>query len=164
MRSVGRPSRARRAAPRGFTLIEAMTVVAMVAIVSAIAAPSFRSFIATMNAKSATFDLIADLATARSEAIKLNQTITLAPVSGSWANGWQITDGNGTVLRERPAPGYSLSVSGADVTFGPNGRLAADTADSLVKWDIASSISGVTPRCVVITPTGAARSKSGSCS
>lgn len=161
----GRPAPRRLAAARGFTLIEAMTVVAMVAIVAAIAGPSFRSFLGTMNAKSAAFDLIADLATARSEAIKLNQTTTLAPVSGDWTKGWRVTAGNGAVLRERAAPAYALSISAAvaGVTFAPNGRLAADTADQLVKWNVASGIAGVTPRCVVITPTGAARSKTGSC-
>jgi type IV fimbrial biogenesis protein FimT len=149
---------------RGFTLIEVMTVVAMLAVVAALAAPSFRAISGTMNAKSAAFDLIADLATARSEAIKLNQQTTLAAVGGDWAQGWRVTDAGGTVLRERPALSYAVSVSGAStVTFRPNGRLSADTTDALTKWDIASSISGVTPRCVVITPTGAARSKTGSC-
>jgi type IV fimbrial biogenesis protein FimT len=152
---------------QGFTLIEVMTVVAMIAIVSAIAAPSFRSFIGTMNSKSAAFDLISDLSVARSEAIKLNRNTTLAPVSGDWVNGWRVTDANNNVLRERAALSSSLSISGdataAGVTFRPNGRLADDTAPGNLQWAVSSSIAGVTARCVIVSPTGAARSKYGGC-
>lgn len=150
---------------RGFTLIEAMVVVALLAIVGAIAAPSFRSFIATMNSKSAAFDLINDLSLARSEAIKRNANALVAPVGGDWAKGWQVTSGAET-LRERPALASTLSISGAPtagVTFRPNGRLADDTATANLKWSVNSSISGVSARCVVVTPTGAARSKMGGC-
>ena len=150
----------------GFTLIEAMVVVALVAILSAVAAPSFRSFIGTMNAKSAAFDLIGDLTVARSEAIKLNQNATVMPVGGNWAQGWSVS-ASGATVRTRPALSSSLSISGlgsgAGVTFGPNGRLANDTATANLTWSISSTTSGVTARCVVISPTGSARSKSGTC-
>jgi type IV fimbrial biogenesis protein FimT len=151
----------------GFTLIEAVVVVALLAIVAAVAAPSFRSFIGTMNSKSVAFDLINDLTVARSEAIKRNATTSMAPVGGDWAKGWQVLDANGGVLRERAALTSSLSVSGAavaGVVFRPNGRLSDDVADDNLAWSISSSISGVTARCVVISPTGSARSKTGTCS
>jgi type IV fimbrial biogenesis protein FimT len=159
-----RSSSSRRVA--GFTLIEAMVVVALIAILAGIAAPSFRSFIGTMNSKSAAFDLIGDLTAARSEAVKRNQNVTVVPVAGDWTKGWLVQWGANT-LRERPALTSSLSVSGAPaggVTFGPNGRLSADTVDTNLKWSISSTISGVTSRCVVVTPTGAARSSPGVCS
>ncbi len=161
-----RPRCARRHAS-GFTLIEAVVVVGMLAIVAAIAAPSFRSFVGTMNSKSTAFDLINDLTVARSEAIKRNANASVVPVGGNWSQGWQVRDANGTVLRERAALTSSLSVSGAataGVVFRPNGRLSDDTADGNLAWSISSSISGVTARCVVISPTGSARSKTGTCS
>lgn len=151
----------------GFTLIETMVVVSLLAIVGTIAAPSFRSFIGTMNAKSAAFDLISDLAVARSEAIKGNQVTTLAPVGGDWSKGWSVTDAGGRTLRQREALASSLSVGGAPgggVSFRPNGRLSNDTVTANLGFSITSSIAGVTARCVVITPTGAARSKTGGCS
>jgi len=151
----------------GFTLIEAVVVVALLAIVAAVAAPSFRSFIGTMNSKSVAFDLINDLSIARSEAIKRNANTTLVPVASDWAKGWQLLDANGALLRERAALSSSLSVSGAavsGVTFRPNGRLADDIDDGNLAWSISSTISGVTARCVVISPTGSARSKTGTCS
>lgn len=152
---------------RGFTLIEAVTAVAIVAIVAAIAAPNMRSFVGTMNSKSAAFDLISDLGVARAEAIKRNDTTRMVPVGGDWAKGWQVLDANGGLLRERPALTSSLSISNAavaGVAFRPNGRLSDDTTDGNLAWSISSTINGVTARCVVVTPTGAARSKNGACS
>ncbi len=150
------------AASRGFTLIEAMTVVALLAIVAAIAAPSFRSFIGTMNTKAVAFDLIADLAYARSEAIKQNTTVTVAPAGGAWANGWTVAAG-ADVLRQHDPLAPTIAVSAATVTFRPNGRLGTDVDPALLKWSVTSSVSGVTPRCVVIGLTGAARSENKSC-
>lgn len=143
-----------------------MVVVAILAIVGAIAAPNFRSFIGTMNSKSVAFDLINDLTVARSEAIKGNQNVTVTPVGGDWANGWRVRDANGAALRDRSALASSLSVSGAPgagVAFRPNGRMSDDTAPGNLKWHVSSSIGGVTDRCVVISPTGSAHSKMGAC-
>jgi type IV fimbrial biogenesis protein FimT len=152
--------------PGGFTLIEVMVVVAMLAIVSSLVAPSFRAFIGTMNSKSVAFDLINDLTAARSEAIRRNANTTLVPVAGDWAKGWQLRDANGATLRERAAMSSSLSLTApaAGVTFRPNGRLSDDTSPANLRWSVSSTIAGVTARCVVISPTGAARSSSGVCS
>jgi type IV fimbrial biogenesis protein FimT len=160
-----RPEALKRARSMGFTLVEVMVVVAILGVLAAIAGPSFRSFIGTMNSKSAAFDLVGDLTAARSEAIKRNQVTTVVPVGGNWANGWQVI-ASGATVRARPALTSALSIASAPaagVTFQPNGRLGAETADTNFGWFISSSISGVTSRCVVITPTGSARSKSGTC-
>jgi type IV fimbrial biogenesis protein FimT len=158
----------------GFTLIELIVTIAILAIVSTVAAPSFNSFIGTMRAKSAAFDLISDLSIARSEAIGGNRTVTVAPVGGDWANGWAVV-ANARVgppavaaatVRERAALSSSLSIGVAPVagvTFLPNGRMPNDATAQNAAWSISSSISGVTPRCVVVTANGSARSKMGSC-
>jgi type IV fimbrial biogenesis protein FimT len=155
-----------RAGQAGFTLIEAAVVLTILAIVAALAAPNFRTFIGTMGTKSAAFDLISDLTMARSEALKRNTTIQVVPVSNSWANGWEVLQGT-TVLRQRDSLGSNMSVGGAPnggVVFQPNGRLAnTETSTGNVSWSITSSTSGVTARCVIISPTGSARSKTGAC-
>lgn len=148
---------------RGFTLIEALVVLSIAAILLAIGVPNLSFLIASMNARSASFDLVADLATARSEAIKRNQAVTVEPlVAGNWSQGWRIVTG-ATTLREHTALPSALSVTSdaASLQFGPNGRVGIDAADANLLWRITSS--NATPRCVVITPTGAARSKAGAC-
>jgi len=153
---------------RGFTLIEALVVLSIAAIVLAIGAPNLSHLIASMNARSASFDLIGDLALARSEAIKRNRTITVEPLVGTnWALGWRVVAAatppafpQETILRQREALPTALSVTSGsnELVFQPNGRLGADDS-AKATWAITSSNS--TPRCVVITPTGAARSKVG---
>jgi type IV fimbrial biogenesis protein FimT len=153
-----------RRAGAGFTLIELMVVVSLIAVISTIAAPNLSSMIATMNAKSASFDLVGDLAMARSESLKRNTTVSVVPVNGSWTNGWRVTTpAEATPLRERGAlpSRISLSAPNAGVVFQANGRLSDD--DQGTSWSITSTQSGVTPRCVVITPTGTARAKRGDC-
>jgi type IV fimbrial biogenesis protein FimT len=148
---------------RGFTLTEALVVLSIAAVLIAIGAPNLSYLIGSINARSATFDLIGDLAMARSEAIKRNATVTVAPiVAGNWAQGWRISVG-ATTLREHTALPNALAVASSanDLQFGPNGRVGLDTATANATWAITST--NATPRCVVITPTGAARSKVGAC-
>lgn len=164
--------RAQAAPARGFTLIEGMVVVAILAIVAALAAPNFASFIGTMNTKSAAFDLIGDLTMARSEALKRNVAITVAPVDGTWSKGWRILrppvspEAEPVALRERDSrfSNVSISAPGGGIVFQPNGRLqGTDMVTANAAWSIASSTNGAISRCVIITPTGAARSKPGAC-
>ena len=151
---------------RGFTLTEALVVLSIVAVMVAIGAPNLSHLIASMNARSASFDLIGDLALARSEAIKRNGTVRVEPVVGTnWAQGWRVVAEAtptfpATTLRQREALHGALTVIGANgLVFQPNGRIGADTAPGNASWRITST--NATPRCVVITPTGSARSKVG---
>jgi type IV fimbrial biogenesis protein FimT len=147
---------------KGFTLIEAMIVIAILAVLATIAAPNFRSLIATMNVKSAAFDLVNDFTTARSEAIKRNQAVTVRALTGDWVKGWEIVTGAGpTVLRTREGANMLTFSGAASVDFQPNGRIA--DATTLSKWEISAGVEGVMPRCIIIAPTGSARSTPGAC-
>ena len=155
----------RHRAARGFTLVELIVVLGVVALVGVAAAPGFRSFVDAMGARDASMDLVADLTIARSEALKRNTAITMSPPDGNWGKGWQLRSAD-TLIRERGAlrAGISLDAPAGGVTFLPNGRLSdSDLMVSNVAWSIVSSNASVPPRCVVITPTGSARSRKGSC-
>lgn len=150
---------------RGFTLIEALVVLSIAAIVLAIGAPNLSFLIGSIRARSATFDLVSDLTLARSEAIKRNQAVTVEPIESAngWSGGWQIVTG-GVTLRQHPAlpPSLTVTSAAANLQFQPNGRIGTDdTLIAIREWEITST--NASPRCVVITPTGSARSKHGAC-
>lgn len=84
---------------KGFTLVELMTAIAVLGIATAIAIPSLSNFIDSNRLTGEANNLNASLVSARSEAVKLKTDVTVAPVSGSWANGWVVSyiDGGATV-------------------------------------------------------------------
>jgi len=102
------PIRALRA-QAGFTLVELMFVVVLVATLTAIAIPSFRSMIVNNRLTTQANDFIGAINFARSEAISHNTTATFcragsetattcAGSSGAWGF-WIVRDSAGTVLR-----------------------------------------------------------------
>ncbi len=63
----------------GFTLLELMVVVAVAAVLAAIAAPSFSTFIDNQRLRNASFDIVSDLSLARSEALTRQTTVVITP-------------------------------------------------------------------------------------
>lgn len=90
----------------GFTAIELMVVVSIVAVLAALAGPSFTPLMERWRVRSATEDLASTLYFARSEAIKRGGGITIA-ASGGWNSGWKVThtqDSITTDLQSSPKP------------------------------------------------------------
>ncbi|MCK7574682.1 MAG: GspH/FimT family pseudopilin [Chromatiales bacterium] len=76
----------------GFTLIELVITIAILAILLSIAAPSFTRFTAEQRIRAAATDLQSALLIARSEAVKRRVNMTLSPATGGWAAGWSLRD------------------------------------------------------------------------
>ncbi|HEU4372415.1 MAG TPA: GspH/FimT family pseudopilin [Telluria sp.] len=151
---------ARRAA--GFTLIEMMVGVAIVALLSAIAAPSFNQMVASQRLKGASSDLFSALMRARSEAIKRNTEVTLSPATASqWQSGWVIPNpadsGNRIEVHDALA---GLAMTGPDnVVFLANGRVKGATSPSF-----QLSVAGAPqPRCVNVDLSGRPYQKPSAC-
>jgi type IV fimbrial biogenesis protein FimT len=100
-----RQAKACRRAVKGFTLVEMLIVVAIMAILLALAVPSFNSTVRDNRVLSATNSLAASVAQARSEAVKRGRMVSICPSSGAytncvgtnWATGWIIYLENSSV-------------------------------------------------------------------
>jgi type IV fimbrial biogenesis protein FimT len=113
-----RDPRRRRSSARGFTLIELMVTMTVLAILLSIAAPSFARLMAANRLTTETNELIGSLNLARGEAVRRAQPVSIAASSAAnYAIGWKIfpdsngdgapattaTDTDGNTLREIPA-------------------------------------------------------------
>lgn len=137
-----------------------MVVLSIAAIFLGFGVPALSSMIAGQQVRSASADLHATLAIARSEALTRNSSVTVAPVAGGWAQGWTITAGDGTVLRRQDR--YArLSLTGpAAVMFNGDGRPdAAATPFSISAADAPADAA----RCVRLRLSGRSAIDKGAC-
>jgi type IV fimbrial biogenesis protein FimT len=151
----------RRARAGGFTLIELMTVVSILAVIVGAMAPSFQAFIGGQRARGLTYDLTTDLLLARNEALKRNASITITPSAAGWDQGWTVQDLGRNELIDSHSPfGSHLGVIGApaSITFDVNGRVSAPVGQ--VRMTVTSYSN---QRCVQLDPSGRARSLLGAC-
>ena len=143
----------------GFTAIEMLVALTIIGILVSIAAPSFQTLIVSTRVKSGASDLYGALVFSRSEAIKRNANVTLTPVSGAWANGWQVAAG-ATVLASHGALANlrvdcpSGTTCAQTLTYGRNGRLTSGGISLVVDVPVPSSPRRVAMRCVNIDLSG----------
>lgn len=179
----------RGAVPRGFTLIELMIAVAVLAVLLGIAVPSFND--ATLSSKLGSYanNLVASANLARGEAIKRNTPITLCistdgtncATTGGWEQGWIVAcqttnnivcDGVGSgrlVFHRQQAVQAGIKITANDpairaLTFASSG--VGTTAETLTICRATPTV-GTQQRQVSISATGrasAARTTSSTCS
>jgi type IV fimbrial biogenesis protein FimT len=152
----------------GFTLIEALVTIMIIAVLAALAMPSMNEVLTTQRVKSTAFDLMADMTYARAEAIARGTDVVIASTSGStdWGRGWTIREqAGGTLLREGAARASSITFTGPgpSVTFERTGRATAanPVAFSIVPVDTGAQ--DYQKRCLRLDPSGRARSANGAC-
>jgi type IV fimbrial biogenesis protein FimT len=129
---------ARTCAVAGFTLIEAMTSVAIAATLSTLAAPSLTRMLSSSEISSATGLIAGGLRGARNEAMKRNTAVTFTLTAGDGSPSWavkQVSDDSviqtysaqegGTRVRVTTEP-----AAAALVTFNPFGMVVPDAGDT----------------------------------
>lgn len=151
---------ARRAA--GVTLVELITTVSILGVVSVFAIPAFTRTIADQRVKSASTDFYIALSKARSEAIKRNTNVTVTATSGDWTQGWTIPQPNDTTkLLDSHGPLSGMTVSGpTSVTYQSSGRVSNATAPS---FGFTSTVWSGAASCIAVDLSGRPYSKSSSC-
>ena len=156
-------ARPRRRAGRGFTLVEMMTVVSIVAILVTVAAPSFAEMVATQRVRAAASALTESLWLARAEATKRNTDVGFAFADAQ--TGWTIRDPAGSatpLLVQSGFAGIEFTTQGGDAVrfnFNAYGRLSAGGG-----WvQVGDAHAGVY-RCVAVSTTGRATTTKGPCS
>jgi type IV fimbrial biogenesis protein FimT len=109
----------------GFTLVEVLVVVALLAIIAALAAPSFASLIGRTRTQSLVSSLEASVYQARSEAVRRGAAVQMSPIRCAgepdtavprWGCGWQIVQvAGGAVIR-------TVDLTGQDVVLLSGGQ------------------------------------------
>lgn len=160
----------------GFTIIELMVAITVMAILLGLAVPAFQDSTLASRLRASSTDLIASANLARSEAIKRRTPVSMCVSAdgatcggGGWHEGWIVTVPGATPpIRSfgAAADGYRINASSSitTVTFQPTGVGA-----TLVTFTVCRALPSPGPqeRVVRIDTTGKAsshRSETGTCS
>lgn len=161
----------------GFTLVELMVTLAVLAIIIGIAIPSMTTFVKNQAVRSTADELLMSIVYARSEAVKNNAVVSIVPkvdtVTG-WSNGWCVVTGDSggcgntaTLLREVQGRdgitvhGGAFKQSGALTRLRFNGKgVRVGGAGGQVVMKVSDNGDAVSPRCVGVAKNGRAISVS----
>jgi type IV fimbrial biogenesis protein FimT len=147
-------SKNRAAFGRGFTLLETLATLVILAIIIGIGIPSMRWVILNQKVRNASFDLSTALMMARSEATKRHSNVSVNPVNTKWENGWTVTAGTTTLRQQDAYADIVINGNVSSVTYGQDGRLTSAGTPPVFKLSSTQSTSLASPRCVSIDLSG----------
>lgn len=149
---------------RGFTMIELMLAVGILAILLALSVPSIRTISANNQIAVANNSIVTGFNLARSEAVSRGNSVSICPSEngtacedGKWETGWIVfdnADGNGTMVETEviraSVQNSDIARSGlaGNVVFNPDGTTTLGASNSITVCYVDST---VTDKCRVIS-------------
>ncbi|MDX9873425.1 MAG: GspH/FimT family pseudopilin [Spongiibacteraceae bacterium] len=123
-------------AARGFTLVELMVVVALIAIFATVAVPSFTKFVENNRTQAAHNEVVGLLRYARTLAVTERTVVSVCTADNSLQVVRGTCDGSAALLRQLELPAaVSISADEDEVSFRPNGTAASANFATCYKGD-----------------------------
>ena len=145
----------RRGLAGGFTLVELLVTISIIALLTTLALPTMRNLIQQQHVRTGASALQAALFFARSEAVKRAANVEVVPAGNDWKGGWTVQLASGTVLRSRlplnPQLASMTVTAGSKVTYLPDGHVTS--APPAVAFRVTTN-TAVKARCVVTDLSG----------
>jgi type IV fimbrial biogenesis protein FimT len=137
----------------GFTLIEMVAVVAVMAILVSLAVPSFKDMILGVRVRTTASDVLQAVMLARSEAIKRATNVDVVPYAAGWTQGWSVMVGTMTIETHEAPGNVTVSANTAgNITFRLDGRVSTNVRSITVYT--TESTGSIAARCVIIDASG----------
>ncbi|MFN3712597.1 MAG: GspH/FimT family pseudopilin [Alcanivoracaceae bacterium] len=152
----------------GFTIIELMMTLAVLALVAAFSIPAMQNVRASADLRSATSSLVAAMNIARSQAVSLRMDVDVEARGGDWANGWDViyrypatTPAGARVMQDERFPlvgTVAVTEAGGAVAvrFLASGLIAGGGAS----FELCSNSKS---RLVTVSPLGRVSNEEGAC-
>ena len=154
----------------GLSLVELLAGLVILSVLVAVAAPSFSKMVAEQRLRQVGSELRISLATARSEAVKRNEAVSLIKQGSDWSTGWCIEAGKTSNCSAQPIQQFNVAsdqitvlkdgaAAGTEINFNAWGRVTS-CPEFLLSTTAAGSACTL---CLVVTTDGRVESHTGSC-
>ena len=155
---------------RGLSLVELLVGLVVLSVLVSVAAPSFSRMVAEQRLRQVGSELRISLATARSEAVKRNEAVSLIKQGSDWSTGWCIEAGKTSNCSVQPIQQFNVAsdqitvlkdgaAAGTEINFNAWGRVTS-CPEFLLSTTAAGSACAL---CIVVTTDGRVESHAGSC-
>lgn len=153
----------------GYTLVEMLVTISILAILAALAAPSMTPFVARQQLKALTQDLSDTLQLARSESLVNGSAYRISSINNNWSSGWnlefRLNSGNYAVFKRYAQNNARLLISATSRSGNSNQVFYDENArvSSIMRFEIKHSELDLQPYCVEVASSGNVQVIRGQC-